>query len=275
MTALRVREYGSAGPMVIAIHGGPAAAGSAAPIARGLSERFHVLEPWQRGTDAFSGPLTLDVHIRDLRNVIVSRCPEMRPALVGESWGAMLALAFAAAHPDLAGPIVLVGCGTWNAHDRARLGEALERRIDQDQSLRAAIERLPEQYPGDSKQQMLARYELTRHLYDFCPLSDEPDPDAPGLDESAHKQTWDDMLRLQALGRYPAAFAAIVSPVLMIHGQHDPHPGPETRDTLREYIPGLEYVELPRCGHSPWHERFARDEFFARVRDWLLPRVGA
>ena len=57
---------------------------------------------------------------------------------------------------------------------------------------------------------------------------------------------------------YPAAFAAITCPVLMIHGEADPHPGRLTSEDLRRYIPHLEYQELPKCGHSPWLERQAR-----------------
>jgi len=48
----------------------------------------------------------------------------------------------------------------------------------------------------------------------------------------------------------------------------DPHPGPVTRDRLRQFIPQLEYVELDRCGHEPWRERYARDRFVELVRDW-------
>jgi hypothetical protein len=33
------------------------------------------------------------------------------------------------------------------------------------------------------------------------------------------------MIRLQDHGVYPAAFSAIRSPVLMLHGAVDPHPG--------------------------------------------------
>jgi len=49
----------------------------------------------------------------------------------------------------------------------------------------------------------------------------------------------------------------------------DPHPGPETRDTLLPFIPQLEYHVLEKCGHYPWLEREARDTFFGRLEDWL------
>ncbi|HEX2973757.1 MAG TPA: alpha/beta hydrolase, partial [Tepidisphaeraceae bacterium] len=114
---LKTREYGTAGPVVLVLHGGPAAIGEAAPIARGLAGSFRVLEPWQRGSG--EKPLTVAQHVADLHHLIT--CRGIRPALVGESWGAMLALAYAAAHPASAGPLVLIGCGTFDAVARARL----------------------------------------------------------------------------------------------------------------------------------------------------------
>ncbi len=52
-----------------------------------------------------------------------------------------------------------------------------------------------------------------------------------------------DMLRLQEEGIYPAAFSGVRSPVLMLHGAADPHPGRMICASLREYIPQLEYFE--------------------------------
>jgi len=86
---MRVVQWGWAGPWVIALHGGPAAHGSAAPMARELSARFRVLEPWQRGSG--DGPLTVARDVDGLHELALS-LGGPRPALVGESWGAMLAL---------------------------------------------------------------------------------------------------------------------------------------------------------------------------------------
>jgi pimeloyl-ACP methyl ester carboxylesterase len=233
---LRVRRWGEAGPVVIVVHGGPAAVGGAAGLAEGLSGRFRVLEPWQRGSGP--EPLTVARHVADLQ-AIVETLPG-RPAIVGESWGAMLALAYGVAHPLGAAAIALVGCGTFDPLARAKLAETLAAR---------AAEPRP---------------------YDYAPLTpayldDPPEP----FDAAAYEQSWDDMLRLQSEGVYPRAFAAIRAPVLMLHGDHDPHPGPMIRDGLAPYLPQLEYRELARCGHSPWDERFARDAFFAALTPWL------
>jgi len=55
----------------------------------------------------------------------------------------------------------------------------------------------------------------------------------------------------------------------MLHGDDDPHPGPATHDTLRRHIPHLQYTGLPRCGHSPWRERHAREPFLDALRQWI------
>jgi pimeloyl-ACP methyl ester carboxylesterase len=77
------------------------------------------------------------------------------------------------------------------------------------------------------------------------------------------------MVRLQEEGAYPAAFAAIETPVLMLHGAADPHPGRMIRESLAPHLPQLEYREWERCGHYPWLERAVRHEFLDVLRAWL------
>jgi pimeloyl-ACP methyl ester carboxylesterase len=94
------------------------------------------------------------------------------------------------------------------------------------------------------------------------------------VDGRGYEQTWSDVLRLQRAGIEPQSFAAIQVPVLMLHGDQDPHPGRLTRDRLRQFMPQLEFVELAACGHEPWRERQAREVFLATLRDWLLARAA-
>jgi pimeloyl-ACP methyl ester carboxylesterase len=262
---IQVHKQGASGPLVIVLHGGPAAVGEAAPIARGLAGACQILEPWQRGSGSI--PLSVARHIADLHEVVKACCTGCRPALVGESWGAMLALAYAAAHPDAAGPIVLIGCGSFDPESRERLHSTLEERMDS--SLRQQLQRL--QIEVQDAQRRLARaYELTMSLYDFDLLADaQPQQPSEPFDVQAHLETWQDMVRLQEQGVYPAAFAAIKSPVLMLHGADDPHPGKMIRDSLLPFLPQLNYHELSRCGHRPWFERYAREELFSVLREWL------
>lgn len=267
-TQLTVHTHGHEGPDVIVLHGGPGAAGSAAPLAAGLATQFRVLEPWQRGSGAT--PLTVAGHITDLHALIQGRFPRSPPALVGESWGAMLALAYAAAYPHEAGPLVLVGCGTFDATARAELQRALDDRLDPERRRRLA--RLDAEYP-DPAQRLRQLYALTRPLYDYAPVP-EPQAAVPqhALDIKGHRESWEDMVRLQNNGVYPAAFAAIHSPVLMLHGTWDPHPGRLIRAILKPYLPQLQYREWERCGHRPWAETHAREDFFRVLHTWLRRR---
>jgi len=261
---MRVRRYGSAGPVVLVLHGGPAAAGEAAPLARGLATRFQVLEPWQRGSGG--APLTVARHVADLAALIAALDAAPPPALVGESWGAMLALACAAAHPESCAALVLVCCGTFDPDSRAAIPARLAARIDR--QTRCELERLAG-LELDPEERLRRRYALLEPLYHVDPLPVEQDPQAPPFDVRAHRETWADMLREQARGTYPAAFAAIRVPVLMLHGAQDPHPGREIHALLRRYMPQIEYREWARCGHQPWRERHAREEFFEQMNAWL------
>jgi len=60
----------------------------------------------------------------------------------------------------------------------------------------------------------------------------------------------------------------------MLHGVYDPHPGRLIYDSLKPYIQQLEYRELDRCGHHPWKERHAREEFFLILCKWLARNLN-
>ena len=263
----RIRRYGAEGPVVIVLHGGPGAAGYMAPVARGLADKFRVLEPFQRGSG--EEPLTVARHIADLHELVQQHCDNERPALVGSSWGAMLALAYAAAHPDHLKAIVLVGCGTFDREARRQLHATLDERTDE--TLRRRLAHLPEEFP-DPDERLRAMGDLILPLYSWELVTTDQEIEA--CDARAHQETWQDMLRLQEEGVYPAGFTAIEVPVLMLHGTVDPHPGPMVRASLQRHIPQLEYHEWKRCGHYPWLEKAARTEFFTVLRGWLTRRAS-
>ena len=222
---------------------------------------FEVSAPRQRwSADA---PLTVATHVEDLLATIGDR---PTATLVGESWGAMLALAFAAAHPARVSALALVGCGTFDSVSRARMQQTLDERITP--ALRAQLARLPEEV-ADESQRFLRVHALFSRLYDYAPV-DDPSGRVAEFDPKGHRESWHDMLRLQEAGVYPARFTAIRCPVLMLHGTYDPHPGSMIRECLKAHIPQLEYVEFERCGHSPWIEEHAHEAFSSTLRSWLL-----
>jgi pimeloyl-ACP methyl ester carboxylesterase len=257
---LFAREYGNAGPPVIVLHGGPGAAGHMAPVARGLSDVYRVVEPFQQNSG--DERLTVARHVADLNEIINVYAPSFRPAPLGASWGAMLALAYGAAHPGSAGALILVGCGTFDLVARTELQRTIAGRMTD--AIRA---RIKDAGQLDDDARLKADAAATTPVYSYDPLTFPHEEDE--VDARAHQETWDDMLRLQSEGVYPAAFAAIKTPVLMVHGTFDPHPGRLIEQGLRPHLPQLEYREFEKCGHYPWLEKAAADAFFALVRDWL------
>jgi pimeloyl-ACP methyl ester carboxylesterase len=226
-----VRRHGSRGPVVALLHGGPGAPGEMASLADDLADAFTVLEPWQRHSGG--EPLTVACHVVDLAAVL----PE-GAAVVGWSWGAMLALSFAAAHPG-------------------------RRRAE---SVRAAMQQAGSE---DERNRLLGELGRLLAAAQACDPLPEHAGEPAWIDARGHAETWADALRLQAVGVEPASFSAITCPVLMLHGEDDPHPGRATFQTLRRHLPQIRYRGFPRCGHRPWAERRARSAFLAELREWL------
>src|SRR5262245_37896809 len=75
---------------------------------------------------------TVASHVADLHEVINVHAGSSHPALLGASWGAMLALAYAAARSGSTGPLILVGCGTFDLAARAELQRTIAERMNDD-----------------------------------------------------------------------------------------------------------------------------------------------
>lgn len=268
---ITVRTHGSpgaAGPVVV-LHGGPGAPGSALGLARELGRYFRVLEPPQRTAGKL--PLTVAQHVSDLLAVLPPN-----PVMVGWSWGAMLGLSLAARHPDALAALVLIGCGTYDPQSRELFNKRVMQRLDAagQKRLAALWGKLRAAPGGEPSNRILAEVgRLISLASTYAGLENCAANDLP-VDYLGHAQTWDSVLRLQEEQIEPRIFRHIKVPVLMVHGAEDPHPGRETRDGLRRYLPGLEYHELARCGHEPWNEQYAKEAFLSLVRAWIAKYAG-
>jgi pimeloyl-ACP methyl ester carboxylesterase len=176
----------------------------------------------------------------------------------------MLALAYAARYSSISGPLVLIGCGTFDPGSRTELKARLDARMTD--LLRSRMSSLREAYP-DPDERLRAEGELLLPLYSYDLV--EPRLEGGPCDARGAEESWNDMLRLQVEGVYPAAFRSIRVPVLMLHGSDDPHPGRRILEGLRPILPPIEYHEWEQCGHFPWLERATRTEFYETLTGWL------
>jgi pimeloyl-ACP methyl ester carboxylesterase len=264
-----VRWYGESGQYVVLVHGGPGAAGQMKAVGRRLGGMFRVIEPLQRA----SGEVTLTVarHVADLGEVLRGPLKEKPVRLVGFSWGAMLALTYAARHPSDVERLVLIDCGTFDSGSREVYEAAMAKRMDADQ--RRRFEELTARLAAETDQRR--RDELFAEFGALCMQIQAVDPitteseDEVFYDERGFRETWSDAVSLQEQGVQPAEFAAIEAPVTMIHGDADPHPGRRIFESLRPHVRDIQYRELSRCGHTPWIERHAREAFYELLSECL------
>ncbi len=244
------------------LHGGPGAPGYLAPVAKVLGKYFRVIEPMQRKSS--NAPLTVAQHVADLHELIKSPSDNERPALVGHSWGAMLALAYASTYPDAISCSVLIGCGTFDVASRKQL--ELTRNVRMDNKLMHQVQRVENQtLSPNERMEAMGRLNLQLDSYRLGPVEDK----MLTCDARGHEETWRDMMRLQAAGTYPESFSSIYVPSIMLHGAYDPHPGHMIHESLRPYMPQLAYKLWLACGHYPWLEREAKEEFYTTLLDWL------
>jgi len=84
-----------------------------------------------------------------------------------------------------------------------------------------------------------------------------------------YQAVWTEAARLRQTGMLLEYAAAIACPIVAIHGDYDPHPASGVRDPLQRVGRDVRFVLLRDCGHAPWKERYARDEFYATLRHEL------
>lgn len=257
-TSTRPRRYGRAPYRTVLVHGGPGAHGSLAPVARELARTIGVVEPWQTVTSV-SG------EVDELADQIV-RWAEPPVTLVGHSWGAWLSLLLAAERPELVRQLVLVACGPLTPRLASQVARLRRARLSPAQ--RSELEAC-ERKLRDAMQPPSA--ELFRRLGSLAELADSfellPHPRArnPG-DPVVFQRVWAEAALLRRTGRLVRAVRRVRAPIVVIHGDSDPHPIRGVVEPLRREGREPSVVVLSRCGHEPWWERYARDRFFDELR---------
>jgi pimeloyl-ACP methyl ester carboxylesterase len=78
-----------------------------------------------------------------------------------------------------------------------------------------------------------------------------------------YQRVWREAAELRRTGKLLAFGDKVRCPVVAIHGDYDPHPAEGIRAPLATVSSDLKFILLANCGHSPWVERQARDEFYS------------
>lgn len=249
---MRQREYGNPPMTVVAVHGGPGAAGDVAPMARDLAARgYGVLEPFQ--TEA-----SLEGQVSELKDAIDQSC-QLPVALIGCSWGAWLGCLLAARHPSRVATLILVGSGPFEARFAETIKPTRLSRLTEAERLEYMAVSNDLENPAKFQRAM----RLFQKMDTYAPR-DEPYTTIQ-FSQAIHQAVWDEGASLRRSGELLHILEKIRCPVTAIHGDYDPHPAEGVEVPLRRKLPASNFVLLHRCGHRPWEELHAHDAFYREL----------
>jgi proline iminopeptidase len=246
------------GPPVVCLHGGPGIWDYLAPLADMLDATFTVVRFDQRGcgrSTGDDGPFTIAQAVDDLDQVRAALGFD-RWGVAGHSWGAELALRYAAEHPDRSTAVAYIaGVGAGNAFRAPFIAER-DRRLGPDRERLAELTAIP---ASDLTQEDERELCLLQWRTDFSPSTDaagharalwDTRPPGAAINATANRTLWTDRetedLRLAA--------ARVTCPVTMLLGADDPRPWTAS-DSLLAALPNATRIVFERAGHAPWVER--------------------
>ncbi len=245
---MKYKLYGH--PNKIVIHGGPGAPGSVSSLARDLDDCIEIYNYGQ----------TIKAQLQEIHE-IVEVFKMNTPVLIAHSWGAWLAFLYAAKHPT--SKIVLIGCGAFKESYLDLMNQRRQQKLTSDEltdvdvffSKIAKNEEIDMSYFGRLMAKMDS-YEL-RHY----------DDELLFFDVKGYQMLMDEFRILRKSGALLEMYKTIHAEVVVIHGKDDPHPYEGILEPFNEV--GLKYrVHLiNRCGHAPWCEKYARDEFYQIIKE--------
>lgn len=256
----KFRLYGKAPFEVVTVHGGPGAGGEMSAVARELASGHGVLEPFQT---AFS----LDGQVEELKNIIAA---DGNPPvfLIGFSWGAWLSFILAARYPALVRKLILVSSGAFEEKYTQSMHQTRMNRLaaPEQEEIRQLSQMLDDPAITDKTPYFKRFGALFSRADAYDPLPDDAEID---FRPDIYAQVWPEGAELRRTGRLLEFGRRIECPVTAIHGDYDPHPADGVRLPLSSVLPNFNFIELKKCGHRPWIERRARDEFFRILKEQL------
>ncbi len=253
------RKYGDAPFSVAVLHGGPGAAGEMAPVARELSSRQGIMEPLQTAA-------TLNGQARELKNVLAKHC--LSPiTIIGFSWGAWLGWLLAARHPELVGKLILVSSGPFEEKYAGSniMSTRMQRLNEAEQAETITLQKKLEAPGAKHDNAALSKFGELMTKADSYDLRDDDDA-AVVCRAKIFQGVWPQASKLRGSGQLLAMSRDIRCPVVALHGDHDPHPATGVGRPLSPVLKDFRLILLKKCGHYPWREKHALDEFYDVLR---------
>lgn len=257
-----LRKYGKPPYSVAVAHGGPGAAGEAAPVARELGLTMGVLESLQTAD-------TCEGQVQEVRAVLEQNA-DLPVTLIGHSWGAMLSFMVAARYPSLVKKLIMVSSAVFQDEYTVELEATRLMRLGDEErvELLTLMARLDDPAAAD-KNELLFRFSqlLWTKADSYAPLAFETE--ALEVRYDINVRVMEGAKQLRHTGELLELGKKIRCPVVAIHGDHDPHQAAGVREPLERVVKDFRFILLEKCGHFPWLERYARERFYDILKNEL------
>lgn len=246
-----VRLYGKAPYKIVLVHGGPGAIGSLKGFAQELAELSHI-----GVVEALQSKYSIAELMEELYIQIKDNCSD-KVSLVGHSWGAWLVALFAEKYPELIKRVILIGSGPLEDKYVSEIGTRRFQNLSTEDG--AILQRLIDNQATDEDMDRIPN--ILEKSDNYC-LEGREEHKADKTDSEMHNKVWSEAAKLRTSGELLKAFKNIKSKIHFIQGQIDPHPVKGVTIPLQENGVLCEAYVLEKCGHSPFMEKYAKDEFY-------------
>lgn len=246
-----VRLYGNAPYKIVLVHGGPGAIGSLKGFSKELSEVSQI-----GVVEALQSKYSINELIEELYNQIKTNCEE-KVSLIGHSWGAWLVAFFAEKYPELIENVILVGSGPLEDKYVSEIGDRRMKNLSKEDG--ALFQQLCNNQATDED---MAKIPTVFEKSDNYCLENRDLHRADRTDSQMHNMVWEEAAKLRTNGTLLTSFKKIQSKLFLIQGETDPHPAKGIIIPLQENGVECEAYILEKCGHSPFMEKYAKDDFY-------------
>jgi pimeloyl-ACP methyl ester carboxylesterase len=259
------RTWGNAPYRILIVHGGPGAAGELALVSMEISKSISCIELLQTKTK-------VEEEIQEIFDVI-SKNLQIPIILVGHSWGALISILFAARFPNVAQKLVLIGCPPLREDYVQMVRDTRWERIlpEKVRSLREIESEMDDSDPivQNKAFQKFGKFYEEIDSFDLDPTLQLTDQQYLNYSYEIGNRIWIDFLPIRRSNRLLEAISKISCPMVFIHGYYDPHPVLGIEEPLKSIQKPYRIHILEKCGHSPWIERYAHQEFYRILKKEL------
>lgn len=258
-----IRKYGQKPHQIGLLHGGPGASGELKPVAENLSAEFGILEFLQTET-------SVNGQIEELYNQLTLSA-DTPLTLIGYSWGAWLGILFAARYPDLVRKLILIGSGAFEEKYNKNLMNIRLDRLNQHDRKEAKrlISIIGSANSDNETLRNFGRLMSIADSFDYIPGNN----DSIDIDMQVYQSVWAEASELRKTEGLINCADKIECPVVAFHGDYDPHPLEGVEKPLSARLNKFKMVRIEKCGHIPWKERQAKDNFFHALREELKQTI--